>query len=200
MKILVVSYLPSLQNSRTKKLLDTFLESVKDKSNVEILDLLKDTPNFITAEVLQAYVHRNYMGQALTQEEQKSVEQMDRYLKQFKAADLVVLATPMHNFSLPGMVKAYIDLIIIKGETFDKGGLMQGKKALILNSSGLSYEGEYAKNDHATTLAKLAFDFMGFSDVKIVRAQGLDKKNADVAKIVLDAQEQVKEVVKEWGL
>lgn len=205
MKILVVSYLPALQESRTRKLLDAFVESVKNKSAIEYLDLLKDTPDFITSEILYAYIHRNYMGEKLTIDQEKNIEKFDRMTVQFKSADIVVMAFPMHNFSLPAPIKAYFDSIMLKGETFDtseKGfiGLMAGKKALVLNSSGGSYVGQYANWDHATTLAKLEFEFMGFSDIKIVSAQGLDKKDADVATILLQAQQEVREVVRDWEL
>jgi FMN-dependent NADH-azoreductase len=91
MKILVVSYLPSLQESRTKKLLDAFVESVKNKSAIEYLDLLKDTPDFITPEILYAYVHRNYMGEKLTPEQQKNIAKLDRMTAQFKLADILVM-------------------------------------------------------------------------------------------------------------
>lgn len=207
MKILVVSYLPSLQNSRTKRLLDTFLESVNNKeNNIEILDLLKDIPDYISPEILYAYVHRNYMGEKLTTEQESCIAKLDRMTKQFKSSDIFVLAYPMHNFSVPAPVKSYFDSIILKGETFDtneKGfvGLMAGKKALILTSSGGAYNGDMAiKYDHSVSLSKLELEFMGFSDVRVAWAQGLDKKGADVEKIVKDAQKQVKEVVKAWDL
>lgn len=205
MKILVVSYLPSLQNSRTKKLLDTFVESVKNKENIETLDLLQDTPDLITPEILQAYVNRNYMGQKITLEQEKNIAKLDRMTAQFKSADIVVLAYPMYNFSVPAMVKAYFDSVILKGETFDTGakgfvGLMAGKKALVLTSSGGIYEGEYAKYDFSTTLAKYVFEFMGFENIKIVKAQGVNMKSTDVAKVIEVAQEEVKKVVKDWDL
>ncbi|KKP28852.1 MAG: FMN-dependent NADH-azoreductase [candidate division TM6 bacterium GW2011_GWF2_30_66] len=205
MKILVVSYLPSLQNSRTKNLLDTFVESVKNKENIETLDLLKDMPDFITPEILQAYVHRNYMGQNLKPEQEKYIAKLDKMTEQFKSADVVVIAYPMYNFSVPSMVKAYFDSVMLKGETFDTGakgfvGLMAGKKALILTSSGGVYEGEYAKYDFSTTLTKYEFEFMGFSDIKIVKAQGLNMKSTDVAKVIEVAQQEVKKIVGDWNL
>lgn len=205
MKILVVSYLPSLQESRTKKLLDTFLESVKNKKDIEILDLLKDTPDFITPEILYAYVHRNYMGEKLTAEQQKNIAKFDRMTAQFKSADIVVIAYPMYNFSFPASIKAYFDSVMLKGETFDTGakgfvGLMAGKKALILTSSGGIYEGEYAKLDYSVSLAKAEFEFMGFAEIKIVKAQGVNIKSTDVAKVIEVAQQEVKKVVSDWNL
>jgi len=205
MKLLVVTYLPSGKDSRTKKLVDTFLENIKRKDQLEHLDLLEDTPDFFNKKNLEAYKTRNYKGKPLSTELQKSIEKLDRMTKQFIAADVVVMAFPMYNFSLPGSIKSYFDSVMLKGETFDIGkkgfvGLMEGKKALILMSSGGMYTGKNQKYDYAAPLAKLEFEFMGFSDVQIVWAQGVDMHTSDVEKIIADAQAEVKKIIKTWEL
>jgi len=205
MKVLVVSYLPSLKNSRTKRLLDAFIQNVRSETHIEHLNLLQDPPDFVTPEILQAYVARNYQGKMLTDEQKKHISTFDRMTKQFKAADVVVLAFPMYNFSMPGLVKAYFDSIMLKGETFDTGdkgfvGLMEGKKALMLSSSGGDYSGKNAKYDYSTTLTKLELEFMGFSDIRTISAQGVDMKSLDTEKIIADAQAEVKNVIQEWNL
>jgi len=205
MKILVVSYLPSGQVSRTKKLLDAFLESVENKNSLEHLDLLEDVPDFFDKNNLEAYKQRNYKGQTLSPELQKSIEKIDRMVAQFVAADIVVMAFPMYNFSVPGLVKTYFDSIILKGETFDMGekgfiGLMKDKKALILMSSGGVYKGENNPYDYATGLAKLTFEFMGFSPVELIMAQGMDMQTVDNKEVIVQAQEKVREIASEWGV
>ena len=39
-------------------------------------------------------------------------------LDEFLAADVVVIGAPMYNFGLPSQLKAWIDRILIPGETF----------------------------------------------------------------------------------
>jgi len=205
MKILIVSYLPSGQNSRTKKLVDTLIKNTKNKNQIEHLDLLQNKPDFVNKENLEAYKLRNYKGETLSTNLQESIKTFDTMTQQFKSADLVVIAFPMYNFSLPGAIKAYFDSIMLKGETFDIGkkgfiGLMKGKKALILMSSGGIYKGENSKYDYATTLAKLEFEFMGFSDIKVVTAQGVDMDQTKVEQIISDAQQEIVEVINNWKL
>jgi len=205
MKVLVISYLPSLERSRTKKLLDIFIENVKPENTIEHLDLLQDPPDFITPEILQAYVARNYQGKELSDEQKKHMSTFDRMTTQFKTADVVVLAFPMYNFSMPGLVKTYFDSVMLKGETFDAGkkgfvGLMEGKKALVLSSSGGDYSGDNAKYNYLTTLTNAELEFMGFSDIQIVSAQGVDMKSLDTEKIIADARAKVKNIIKTWDL
>ena len=132
MKTLVVSYLPRGKRSHTGKLLDAFMENAG--TDVEHLDLLEDLPDVFLSDNLLSYVKRQYLGEALSDEETASLEKMDRMTRQLKAADLVVLAFPMHNFSFPAVVKAWFDSVMQKGETWDtdENGyvqLMTGKKS-----------------------------------------------------------------------
>jgi len=205
MKILVVSYLPKEAQSRTKRLLDTFCKGVKQKDDIEMLDLVKDEPDFVTPGILQAYIQRNYMGQELSPELQKEISKFDRMTKQFKSADIIVMAFPMYNFSLPGAIKAYFDSVMLKGETFDTGekgfvGLMKGKKALVLFTSGGDHTGKNSMYDYITNLTTLELEFMGFSDIRVISAQGVDMQSLDTEVLIVDAQKEIKGVVKDWGL
>lgn len=129
---------------------------------------------------------------------------MDRVTAQLKAADVVVLATPMFNFSLPAVVKAWFDAVLLKGETWDVGaegykGLMPGRKALILMASGGRYEGPMADWDHGMSLAKQLFSFMGFADVRAAWASGMNMPALGAPdQIVAAAQDEVRAAVHDW--
>ncbi len=103
MKTLLVTYLPRGEQSYTKKLVDVFLQGVKG-AGLETLDLLKCMPDVFGKESLEAYTQRNYMGQKLDALHAKAISKMDSMAAQFKTAEIVVLASPMPNFSLPGVV------------------------------------------------------------------------------------------------
>jgi FMN-dependent NADH-azoreductase len=128
---------------------------------------------------------------------------MDRMTAQVKRADIVVLAFPMYNFSLPAAVKAWFDSVMQKGETWtgaDGGyrGLMQGKKALILMASGGAYNGKMASWEHAVSLAKVEFTFMGFDEVKAVTAEDLNRDPDGAERRLAAAQERVRLLAREW--
>jgi FMN-dependent NADH-azoreductase len=200
MKTLVVSYLPRGERSHTKKLLDAFLEAAEGQ-NVEHLDLLEDLPDVFLSDNLHSYIMRNYMGETLSEQEQAGLAKMDRMTRQLKDADAVVLAFPMHNFSVPAIVKGWFDSVMQKDETWTVGDngyvpLMTGKKALVLMASGGVYEGDFAGYEHATTLAQAEFGFMGF-ETEIVSAGGMNML-PNPEEVVAEKQDEVKSIAKEW--
>jgi len=202
MKVLVVKYLPRGERSHTKKLLDAFLEAAPTES-VETLDLIADLPDVFLPDNLLAYIRRNYLGEELTSDQAGSLAKMDRMTAQLKAAEAVVLAFPMHNFSFPAPVKAWFDSVMLKGETWDVAetgyvGLMQGKKALVLMASGGAYDGDYAPYEHALSLAQVEFGFLGFDDVQCVSAQGMNLFPDRAEEIVAEQQTKVREVAASW--
>ncbi len=107
MKTLVITYLLRGEQSNTKKLVDCFLANAKN-TEVEYLDLSQKIPESFTSESLTAYMKRNYMKMELTESEKKSLYVMDEMTKQIKSTDVVVLAFPLYNFSMPGIVKVYL--------------------------------------------------------------------------------------------
>src|SRR5665647_989272 len=103
MKTLIISYLPRGERSKTKQILDAFLENATGET--EQLDLNKDVPDLFLPENLSAYYRRNYAGEELSEIDKKHLEKMDKMTEQFLNADKIVLAYPMYNFSLPAVVK-----------------------------------------------------------------------------------------------
>jgi len=200
-KTLLVKYIPRGDNSRTKQLVDVFLENVK--GDVEVLDMLQDTPDFLDEKRLEAYTSRGYGGKELNEEQAKSMESMDRMTKQVVDADNIVLAYPMHNFSVPAMVKAWFDAITQKGKTWDMNetgfiGLLKGN-ALVLSTSGGVYTGTpMEKFNHSTTLAKEILEFMGLK-TEVVFAEGMDAlPKEEKNKVMENSKQKIKEITNQW--
>jgi FMN-dependent NADH-azoreductase len=202
-KTLVVTYLPSGERSSTKQLVDAFLAAAKGKTAVEHLDLLREQPDVFSTESLGAYVTRNYMGQALAPAQAQAIAKMDRMTAQLKAADSVVVAFPMHNFGLPAAVKAWFDSVLLKGQTWDMNasgfvGLMKGKQALILCTSGGVYEGPMAGWEHAVSLAKVEFTFMGYDVIEAITAPGMNANPAQAPESIAAAVAQIHALGARW--
>lgn len=203
MKTLIVHYLARQEDSHTGKLLKAFRETLPADAETVELDLVRETPDFFLTEQLQAYIRRNYLGQELDPAAAAAMARMDRMTAQLKEADIVVLASPMYNFSLPAAVKAWFDSVMLKGQTWDSGpdgfhGLQDGKKALVLSASGGVYEGTAAGWDHFEPLVRTEFAFMGYSDIRVVKAAGVNSRPDKVDEIVTRGQEEVRTIVREW--
>jgi FMN-dependent NADH-azoreductase len=101
-------------------------------------------------------------------------------LDEFLKADIVVVGAPMYNFGVPSQLKAWIDRIMVAGKTFrytanGPEGLAGGKTVIIASSRGGVYSGNApaAVMDFQENYLKAVFGFIGVTDVRVVRAEGL---------------------------
>lgn len=202
MKTLVVKYLPSGVESNTQKLLDIFLD-LSPAENREEIDLIQSTPPMFNVESMQAYLKRHYRKEPLTAAETSLLARNDALIAQLKSADVLVMAYPMHNFSMPAAVKAYFDAVMFKDVTFQKvpagfAPTMSKLKALTLYTAGTEYPqgmvADYPNWDGVSALAKIEFEFMGFGETEILglslrgdqtlRDQKLASSRTRLAKII----------------
>jgi FMN-dependent NADH-azoreductase len=210
MKTLIVKYIPRYERSVTNKLLNEFIKSA-DTTELEILDLCESTPDFFNPENIEAYYLRNMMGKELSAAQADSLLKMQIMTQQLKSADIVIIAFPMFNFSMPGAIKAWFDSVLHVGETIDpRGGvykgLMSGKKALILIAAGGIYSygdgiGPYfgPEWEYAMSLAKLELKFMGYSEILGVMAEGTAVLNEEAKTEMLNQKlKEVKKIAEAW--
>ncbi|UVL01018.1 FMN-dependent NADH-azoreductase [Pseudomonas sp. B21-048] len=118
-------------------------------------------------------------------------------LAEFIAADAVVIAAPMYNFTIPTQLKAWIDRIAVAGQTFrytEAGpeGLCGGKKVVIVSTAGGLHAGQATGVAHEDYL-KVLFGFLGITDIEFVRAHGLAYGDEVRSKAMSDAQAHISE-------
>lgn len=167
-KTLVVSYTPR-DGSNTAKLVDSFKAAAANKTEIVERRLDESSVPTIDKDVMSTWWGPKTQNQA----EELSTE----FIAELKSADYVVVATPMYNWSLPAALKAWFDLVIRGGETFQfgeegpEGLLKKTQKAALLVTTGMTaIEGEA---DHLTPVLKTGFGLMGVADVEVVGAQEL---------------------------
>ncbi|WP_458130497.1 FMN-dependent NADH-azoreductase [Pseudomonas sp. R3-41] len=137
-------------------------------------DLAADAISHFSAQTLVAAgTSAELRDAALKHEADLSASAMAEFL----AADAVVIAAPMYNFSIPTQLKAWIDRIAVAGQTFrytEAGpeGLCGGKKLVIVSTSGGLHAGQPSGVGHEDYI-KLVFGFLGITDIEFVRAEGL---------------------------
>lgn len=110
----------------------------------------------------------------------------DLVMAEFMAADIVVIGAPMYNFSVPTQLKAWIDRIVIPGQTFrftEAGpiGLCRDKQIFIASARGSAYVGTPYETlvDHQEAYLRAIFSFIGLSEIHLIRAEGLQIPGAD---------------------
>jgi FMN-dependent NADH-azoreductase len=101
-------------------------------------------------------------------------------LEEFLAADTVVIGAPMYNFTLPSQLKAWIDRILVAGQTFrytanGPEGLAGGKRVIVAMARGGMYDAGSPASalEHLESYLRGVFDFIGISP-EFVAADGLN--------------------------
>lgn len=99
-------------------------------------------------------------------------------IEELRQADYLVIGAPLYNFGIPAQLKTYIDHVAKAGETFKYEatgpvGLLKGKKAIILTTTGGYYSGTpIAAMDHSSNYLKDVLSFLGF-EVSAITSEGL---------------------------
>ena len=111
-------------------------------------------------------------------DEARATRHSDEVIAEMFHADIIVVAAPMWNFSVPSVLKAYIDHLARAGKTFRYTA--QGAEGLIKNKSmylAISSGGIYStppmnKFDFVSSYLTALFGFLGVTDIKTVWAEG----------------------------
>jgi FMN-dependent NADH-azoreductase len=160
--------------------------------NVTYRDLAADAISHFSAQTLVAVGTSAELRDAAQQHE---ADLSASTLAEFLAADAVVIAAPMYNFSIPTQLKAWIDRIAVAGQTFrytEAGpeGLCGDKKLVIVSTSGGLHAGQPSSVGHEQYL-RLMFGFLGITDIEFVRAEGLAYGDDMRTKAISEAKLQI---------
>ncbi|GBU10904.1 FMN-dependent NADH-azoreductase [Erysipelotrichaceae bacterium] len=137
-----------------------------------------------------------------TAEDMEVLGQRTAILEKYMAADKVILATPMWNFSLPGFFKEYIDCFFVAGKTFkylaepnERGNLNEGllatKAIMHIQAMGGSHVGSPRDIGHAQI--RQMFEFLDLVDMVYVPIEGTNIPGASTLDI---AKEKLSELAK----
>jgi FMN-dependent NADH-azoreductase len=128
----------------------------------------------------QATIYATFTPEEARQPEQKDlIAYSEEAIAELEKADEYVIGVAMHNFSIPAVLKLWIDQVVRRGRTFSYGaegpkGLLSGKKATVLVATGGVYDAgsPYAAFNFIDPYLRTILGFIGISDVKFVTAGG----------------------------
>ena len=186
------------ENSISSQLTDELLVGLRaqgEEFDVKERDFHQDPVPHLDAAWLQALMTPEADR---SDEQQGKVDYSDSLIAEIMVADTIVIALPMYNFTVPSMLKAWIDHIARAGVTFkttETGavGLLQDKKVYLVAAMGGVHES--GATDFLRPYMKLIMSFIGLDDVEFIsadglnmggdrRAQGLSQARSRIAKIV----------------
>jgi FMN-dependent NADH-azoreductase len=172
--LLAIGVSPRYELSTSRKLTALFIEkwrAAHPGGQVIDRDLIKtDLP----------FVDLPWIGGAFTPPEQHSPESAaaikisNDLVAELQSVDHIVIGTPMYNFSIPAVLKAYIDHIVRVGVTVtpDNVGLLTGKKVTVILASGGDFSpGSPAEGyNQASGYLRQVLAWIGIEDVDIILA------------------------------
>lgn len=168
-----------LESSISRELTREFTNAWKEK-NPDGKVIARNLSSSPSKPIDQMWIGAAYTPEAARTDEQKAVlANSDTLIAELEQADEIVIGVAMHNFSIPSVLKLWIDQIARAGKTFSYGangpeGLLKGKKATILIASGGVYEvGTPAgAMNFVEPYLRAVLGFLGITDVKFVTAAG----------------------------
>lgn len=104
-------------------------------------------------------------------------------IREVEEAEFVIIATPMHNYTVPAALKLWIDMLLRYGRSFApvdgvKTGLLADRPTLIVVSSGGQVTGAGSlQPDHLTSYMTDVLTTVGIRDIRFVYLEGLANQN-----------------------
>lgn len=163
----------SLSRQLSRRFVDTWLAH-RPEDTVIRRDVGLNPPPFVS----QAWIAAVFTPPEKRTAAQKALlEPSDTMIAELRAADVIVIGTPMYNYGVPAQLKAWVDQIIRINETFTfdlaRGDFpleptMQGKTLVILSSAGeFGFEpgGVRASMNHLDTYLRSIAHYLGAAEI-----------------------------------
>lgn len=180
-RILKIDSSSRYEDSVTRQLTRDFVEKYTALfSDVEVTtrDLAQGLP----------FINEDWLGANFTSANERSddhrdfLAQSDALVQELVDADILVLGSPIYNFSVPASLKAWIDLVARVGLTFkytENGpvGLLENKKAVVMFASGGTSMG--SDIDFASGYLRHVLGFIGIHDVELVTRESWQARQSE---------------------
>lgn len=195
-----------IEQAVSVKLYYSFLESYKashPEDTITELDLFEENLPYYDNDKING-MFKLSRGMDLTPSEKEATDLVNKYLDQFLAADKIVIAFPLWNFTVPAVLHTYLDYLAQAGKTFrytaeGPVGLLTDKKVALLNARGGVYsEGPAQASEMAVNYVKTMFGFWGVQDITTVIIEGHNQFPDQSEKIIGDGLEKAAAVAKEF--
>jgi FMN-dependent NADH-azoreductase len=183
-RILIVMASARGLSSASAKLALDFAASRKSDGFFSELCILADNP---PPPLNAAFVEAAFAPPTeRTDEMRAALFYSDDQISRLRKADILVFATPMYNFGIPGLLKSWFDQIIRPGETFTTTGdrdvpyrgLLTTKECVIISTRGsyaLSPAGVAAEYNFLDPHLAAMLGLIGVDNIRSFDCAGLDE-------------------------
>jgi len=170
MKLLHISCSPRAQGSHSARLAQAIVErlcALHPGTQVQLRDLATEPLPHVDGAYADALA-----GKPPADSAAGALVRSDALIAELAQADAIVLGTPMHNFTVPSVLKSWIDHVLRIHRTFaptpegHKRGLLRNRPVYIAVAAGGMFLGERARQpDFLTPYLRAVFNTMGLHDL-----------------------------------
>lgn len=196
-QVLVIESSARQQGSVSRLLTEQFIarwQAAHPADHITVRDLAVEQVPHLDANLLGGWMTP---AEQQSEAERAALALSNTLTDEVLAADVLVLAAPMYNFTIPSTLKAWLDHVLRAGVTFkytETGpqGLLSGKRAFVLTARGGIYAG--GSMDHQEPYLRQALGFIGIHDVSFIHAEGLNLGGDFLEKGLAEAKAQLAQV------
>lgn len=199
--ILLIQSSPRGTDSFSKQVAQSIVDELKaGRSEIKVVvrDLAANPPPHVGLPFITGLYAP---PQQRTPEQTEAIALSDELISELFAAEIIIIGVPMHNFTLPSTLKAWIDHVARAGQTFSYGpngpvGLLRGKRAiLVLARGGVYSSGPTKAFDFQEPYLRAVLGFLGITEVGAVHVEGTANRAIGAAAALAAANAQSKQVL-----
>ena len=161
-------------------------------------DLAANPPPAIDAVFADAILKPSEQCNAV---ERDTLGYSEQVIGELEAADVVLIATPMNNYTVPATLKTWIDHVVRIRRTFvgtpkGKVGLLRDRPTYIVTVAGGYHagDGDAVQPDFLTPYLRAILATIGIHDVRFLTLQGMTRGPDAVAR----ASDQARATMDSW--
>jgi FMN-dependent NADH-azoreductase len=121
----------------------------------------------------------------------------EKLIVELETSDMLLIASPVHNFTVPAPLKAWLDQVVRFGRTFrstpeGKIGLLRDRPTwIVLSSGGYFTQGKVRQPEFAAPYLQAILGCMGIRDVTVLRLEGLSRGDEAAAATWATARQEL---------
>lgn len=183
------------------KMFETYVEEAKKVAglNVTVYDVFEEDTPYFGQELFNAF-GKVQNGEELTELESRLLAAKQKAMDAVTAADVVVLAFPLWNLTIPAKLQTFIDYVYAAGFMFKYNAegqmvqLMTDKKFVVLNARGGCYSAPEAQ-PMEMSVNYIKNVFSGIAGMELLDEVVIEGHNAEpnrAEEIIAEGMERVK--------
>lgn len=186
-QLLHLSASPRGAQSQSRRVGAQFVESLQGVGDFTVIrrDLGQEPPPSLSAAFMQASLARD---DARTDADRVALAYSEELLAELMAADIIVIDTPTHNFTVPAVLKAWIDYVVRPNRSFGfspagKVPLLKDRPVRVIAACGGRFTGPHPQQDFLTPYLRYVFGVIGFNDLDFLLLEQMTRPEGQAAAV-----------------